>query len=122
MNEKKANLLERNSEKTKYKNQISGLVAIKHCCINVVKTLAPIVADKNDFKEFGKGLKKFFSFEEIAKAFCNKDLIHLAKKTMLGAGCKTKKIEETLKKAKYTETEIYLAINEVTLTEEEVLS
>lgn len=119
MDEKKDE--EENNEKTSYKNQIYGLIAIKPCCINVVKTLAPIVADKNDFKEFGKSLKKFFSFKEIAEAFCNEDLIHLAKKTILGAGCKRKKIEETLKKAKYTETEIYLAINEVTLTKEEVL-
>ena len=62
-----------------------------------------------------------FIDKEIAEAFRG-DLMHLAKKTLQGAGCKEKNMENTLKKAGYTKKEINFVINKISFKEDKVVA
>ena len=107
-----------NGSESEYKTLVFGLVSGQCDCRTVVKTLLPFVDCEI---ELGKSLKTFFIDKEIAEAFRG-DLMHLAKKTLQGAGCKEKNMENTLKKAGYTKKEINLVINEISFQEDKVVA
>ncbi len=107
-----------NGSKSKYKTLVFGLVSGQCDCTTVIDTLLPYVECEI---ELGKSLKTFFINKEIAEAFRGReDIMHLAKKTLIGAGCKEENIENILKKAGYTKREIHSVINEITLKNEEI--
>lgn len=100
-----------NGVESKYKTMIFGFASAKCKCTKPVEALFSSIVKCPI--EFGKGLGVFYSHIDIAKAFLHEDRMHVAKKTLIGAGCSEEDIEKVLKQAGAKEKEINFILNKL---------